>query len=1469
MWHFWLDVGGTFTDCLARSPDGTLLRRKVLSSAITKGQAAIIPLPLGEGGRSPSGGLQDATTFQLHDPSRTEPTNFWTNYTLRLLDNHGNTLLETLITESTPSGHLTIAATPANLQFAISNLQFPLSPNVPVSPSPPYAYELLAPEEAPLLAIRLFLGLRLHEPIPPCSIRLGTTRGTNALLTRRGAKTAFITTRGFADILRIGYQNRAQIFELAIKKPQPLFTAIAEIDERIAADGSVLQAPSESQINQELVRLKAAGIESLAICLLNSYANPSHEQQIEKIARAAGFSEISVSHRVSPLMKIVPRGDTTVVDAYLNPILKTYIERLATALTNPSDNLQFAISHLQSHDSNPQSASIPHSALRTPHSDSTLRLMTSAGGLASSHAFTGKDSLLSGPAGGVVGFSKAAEAAGFRNAIGFDMGGTSTDVSRYDGRYEYEFETEKAGVRIVAPMLAIETVAAGGGSICRFDGVKLVVGPESAGADPGPACYGRGGPLTITDCNLLLGRIVESQFPFPLDRAAAKARIAEIADLLVASRLPFMTHTALAAGFVRIANANMAQAIRSISIAKGYDPRRYVLVGFGAAGPQHACAVAAELGIRSVLIHPDAGVLSALGIGLADVIKERAVGVYGLLNEKAGELEKIFEELEAQVRRDVIGEGIAAENISVARWLELRYTGTDATLQLSVHGDRELAGAFQAKHLRRYGYTHPHRPLEVVTARVRAVGRCAMNLSRSELADAKSADSPQGSQAAFIDGQACQLPIFDRSVLKPGTEIAGPAIIVEPLTTTIVDPGWVACVYTGGELVLHGSAEQADTGDSTAVDPVLLELFNNHFTAIATQMGITLRNTSMSVNVKERLDFSCAIFTPEGDLVVNAPHIPVHLGAMSQTVKQIIADNPHMRPGYAFVTNDPYRGGSHLPDVTVITPVFADSASSNPQSEVRNPQSESDQPPAPSPQLLFFTASRAHHAEIGGITPGSMPPFSTKLAEEGVVISNFKIIDRGESRLDELRTLLLSGPYPSRSVDANLADITAQMAANIQGAEDLRRLIGSWSLPVVQAYMQHIQAAAEQKTRAALSKLPPGRREFTDRLDDGTPIHVSITIHKDEEPITVQEGERGRGGEGAKVDSPTRPLPHSPAPLSALFRIPHSALRTLPSATIDFTGSGPIHPGNLNANPSIVTAAVIYVLRLLINEAIPLNQGVLNAVELIIPPGSILNPISNLQFAVPNLQSPAPNPQSAIRNPRSSDTPHSALRVPHLLPAVVGGNVETSQRIVDVLLGALGLAAASQGTMNNLLFGDETFGYYETICGGSGATVDADGADAVHTHMTNTRLTDPEVLEARYPVRLHEFSIRRGSGGAGQHRGGNGIIRRLEFLKPLTLSILSQRRGPYPPYGLNGGAPGALGHNSIQRSSTAPVPVNSQFAIPNLQPSAATPHSAFRIPYSPNADPLAALVQTTVHPGDQLIIETPGGGGCGSPTPDS
>ncbi|MCE9604083.1 MAG: hydantoinase B/oxoprolinase family protein [Planctomycetia bacterium] len=1267
--ELWFDVGGTFTDCFALGYDGSLRRHKLLSSGITKGVVA------------------EAGDRTIVDPARAaDPERFWDGYRFRLLDDFG-----TVVDERTIDSFDRATAT-----FTFDR---PLEVNCVGR-----GYELSSGEESVVVAVRYLLGLRLADPIPPSAVRLGTTRGTNALLTRRGARTAFVTTRGFGDVLRIGYQNRPRLFDLRVVKPEPLYADVMEVDERVAADGIVLLVPDEAAVHRDLSLLRERGVESLAVCLLHAYRFGAHEELIGRIAAEVGFTEVSLSHQVAPLAKIVARGDTTVVDAYLNPVLRDYVRGLRGALGSGQ-----------------------------------LRIMTSAGGLVAAEQFVGKDSILSGPAGGVVGMARAAQTAGFSRAIGFDMGGTSTDVARFDnrdgGRFEMEYETEKAGVRIVAPMTAVHTVAAGGGSVCWFDGVKLVVGPDSGGADPGPACYGRGGPLCVTDLNFYLGKILPERFPFPLDHAAVERRLSELIDAVAGAIGKRYDPSELCAGFLRVANANMVKAIQAVSVAKGCDPRDYVLVAFGGAAGQHACAVARELGMRQVLSHPDAGLLSAYGIGLADVVRHRVEGVYRSCSAAAvEELRAIFERLTAEARREVCDEGVAPERVEIHTLVDLRYRGVDAalTIELSAGDDSQtLAANYEREHQRLYGYRHSGRALEVVAARVEVIGRTVDYDPAPQPMHVREPECER-TVTAYFDGGAQSTQVFERTALRPGDRLQGPAIVCERSATTILDPGWSAEMLARGELLLtdveDSSSKSRRAQQSTAADPVMLEIFNNQFAAIAEQMGITLRNTSSSVNVKERLDFSCALFTSRGELVVNAPHIPVHLGAMGETVRAILADNPDMRPGDVFVTNDPYRGGSHLPDVTVVTPVH-DVATE---------------------ELLFFTASRAHHAEIGGIRPGSMPPFSKNLAEEGVLIRNFKLVDAGRSRFDELRALLTSGPFPTRHPADNLADIAAQTAADRQGARDLERLIERHSRPVVEAYMQHIRDAAERKMRMALARIPDGRYEFTDHLDDGTPIAAAITI----------------AGDGAMID---------------------------------FTGTGPVSHGNLNANRAIVTSAVMYVMRCLIDEDIPLNQGVLEPVRIILPE-CLLNPTAAA---------------------RAEDC-----------PAVVGGNVETSQRVVDVLLGALGLAAASQGTMNNTLFGDDTFGYYETVCGGNGATPAGPGADAVHTHMTNTRLTDAEVLEIRYPVRVREFSIRRGSGGAGLHRGGDGIVRKLEFLRPLEVSLLTQRRGDYAPYGMNGGSAGALGRNTLfERSGTMRE--------------------------------LTGAEQFHAAPGDILVVETPGGGGWG------
>jgi 5-oxoprolinase (ATP-hydrolysing) len=1314
-WEFWVDVGGTFTDCLARCPDGALRTHKLLSSGAYRGS-------VGDG----------STRECLVDHRRScDPAGFYVGWRLVLFRPFACRAEH----ERTPPDAALGEHDPRHGNFEVFDTDIPVvgfEPNrgllrlgrpLRCEPEAGWLYELQCDQEAPVIGVRWLLGRPLSKPVGPVLVRLGTTRGTNALLERRGAATALVTTAGFGDVLRIGYQQRPRLFDLHIRKPAPLYCEVVELEERVGKDGKVLRELDEAELRAKLAGLRDAGIDSLAVCLLNSYRNGAHELRAAQVARELGFRHVSISSQLSPEQRIVPRGETTVINAYLTPVIGAYLEALHRHLPEAS-----------------------------------IKMMTSAGGLVDAAEFVAKDSILSGPAAGVVGTAHAARAAGFDKAIGFDMGGTSTDVSRYGGqferRYEMSVEDPASGdsIRIVAPVLAIETVAAGGGSICDFDGVKPVVGPLSAGAVPGPACYGRGGPLCLTDVNLFLGRIAPDLFPFPLDRGAVEWRLHEMIERIRQATGRRYDPYELAAGYVAIANAHMVAAIKKISVQRGYDPREHVLVSFGGAGGQHACAIACELGITRILAHPYAGVLSAFGIGMADVTRFAARDVSRpLTTGTLAALEPLFTALEAELRLKVEREGIPARSIAPARrLLDLRYVGQDAALTLEQPPDNDWRAAFEIRHQQLYGFTHPGRAVEVYTARLEVTGRTPK--PRTPTPPARTGEhAPARHAPVYFDGALRETAIYSRDRLQPGDCCDGPALILEATGTIVVECGWHAEMTDGGDVLLTDRVvRRAAVPAATAVfaaaacDPITLELFNSQFAAIAEQMGAMLRRTALSTNIKERLDFSCAIYDAAGGLVAHAPHIPVHIGAMGHCVTCLIEERRGadgqlaLRPGEVYVTNDPYRGGSHLPDVTVMTPVFDEQGR----------------------EILFYAASRAHHAEIGGMAPGSMPPDSRSLAEEGIRIPLMPLVVREEGGAgrsasgvriqdDELRRVLSAGPYPTRALQHNLADIHAQVAANQCGVRLLADLVTRSGLPTVRAYMQYIQHAAETKMRAALWRLPDGQRRFVDYLDDGSRIAVALSITGDK-------------------------------------------------ALIDFTGTGPVHPGNLNATPAIVASAVLYCFRCLIDEDIPLNAGVLAPLKIILPIG-LLNP------------------------PAQSD--------PARCPAVAGGNVETSQRIVDCILGALGVVAASQGTMNNLSFGNERFGYYETIAGGAGAGPTFDGADAVHTHMTNTRLTDPEVLEDRYPVRLRRFTIRRGSGGVGRHRGGDGVVREIEFLEPLDVSLLTQRR-TRRPYGLAGGEPGAAGENL-------------------LLPTDGEPRS------------LGSACQLRVRPGDVLRISTPGGGGYG------
>lgn len=1277
-WRFAIDVGGTFTDAIALDPQGNIRTAKVLSSARTKGS-------VGPG----------STTCSVVDKARCgDAPDFWVGYRIGFAGLAGVGEHVATVTRFDPAG--------GRLEF---------SPVLEEQPQEGAVYELWSDEPAPLLAIRTICGLRLDEPVGAVDVRLGSTRATNALLERKGARTVFVTTRGFGDILKIGYQDRPHLFRLNIVKPDQLAERVIEIDERMGSGGEVLIPVGVDQVRDQLSTIDHPSDWSLAVCLMNAYANPKHESDIAAVAREMGFGCVSVSSEVCPLRKLTPRSDTTVADAYLQPVIRAYL-----------DSIQ---------------AQMP---------DARLRVMTSAGGLVAAEKVMAKDTLLSGPAGGVVGFSSVAKAAGYQKAIGFDMGGTSTDVARFDGEFERLFETVKGGVRICASMLAVETVAAGGGSICDFDGQRLTVGPHSAGADPGPACYGAGGPLTVTDVNLFLGRFPAQRFAFDLDTDAPKRHLAVVHERIRRESGRDMSLTEIADGFRRIANEHMAAAIRCVLTEKGYDAGEYAMVSFGGAGGQHACAVADLLGVRRILLSPQAGILSAVGISRADVKRTAEWTVNRVLGEATmRDILARCDRVADRLRREILTEGVGRESVGYARlMLDLRYVGEDATIT-TVAQDDEILESFERAHRRLYGYAHANREVEVVTAHVELVAESRID-AMSECSGSRSGDPEPRDGAARVKmastqpvtmrmwsaGRAHLAPLIDRGELNCGDRMDGPVIIAEPTSTIIVDVGWSAQILQSGDVLLTATqpkrgAADSDSDDADDCDPVRLELFNRRFAAVAERMGATLRRTAVSTNVKERLDYSCAVFDAAGDLVVNAPHMPVHLGSMSDCVKVVLEDVPDLSAGDVVLTNDPFRGGTHVPDLTCVSPVFSEDGTT----------------------IQFFVASRAHHAEIGSIQPGSMPAGSTRLVEEGVIFRHFKVVRAGVMQTQELLQRLTGGDYPSRTPDENIADITAQIAANQTGINDLRAMIHEHGRGLVESYMGHIQNAAEQKMRSALTRIEDGEHVFTDGLDDGTPICVCVRVCGDE-------------------------------------------------AQIDFTGSGDVHAGNFNANPAIVRSAALYCFRCMIDEDIPLNAGVLLPLRFVVPPG-ILNP------------------------PAFQDAAKCA--------AVAAGNVETSQRIVDVLLGALDLAAASQGTMNNLIFGDQTFGYYETIAGGAGAGPGFDGASAVHTHMTNTRQTDPEILESRYPIRLWKLAIRRGSGGAGRFCGGDGTVREIEFLAPLSVSIISQRR-LRQPFGLRGGQLGQPGRNVLMRL-----------------------HKCEEI--------LPPVCGFDVDAGDRLRIETPGGGGYG------
>ncbi len=1159
-------------------------------------------------------------------------------------------------------------------------------------------------EDAAVEGVRRMLGLGPGAPLPAGrigAVKMGTTVATNALLERKGEDVFLLITKGFGDLLRIGYQNRPRLFDLGIRLPELLYRDVAEVRERLDAAGRVLEPLDEAGLSAALGRAHAAGFRAVAIAFLHAWLNPAHEQRAAEIAREIGFTQISTSAATSRLIKLVGRGDTTVVDAYLSPILRRYVARVAAALDVGQGGAE------------------------------RLFFMQSGGGLTEARLFQGRDAILSGPAGGVVGMVKTASAAGFTRLIGFDMGGTSTDVCHWAGRFERSFETEVAGVRMRAPMMDIHTVAAGGGSILAWRDGRYQVGPESAGADPGPACYRRGGPLTVTDCNVMLGRLSPGHFPHvfgpggdqPLDAEVVRAKFEALAAGIARDTgRPPLSPEETAAGFLEIAVQNMASAVKKISVERGHDVTRYTLCCFGGAGGQHACAVADALGIDSVFIHPLAGVLSALGIGLAAVRAMREMQV----NRPVSDLKKIaqdIEDLRKSAVEEVAGQGVDPARIRTEARAHLRYEGAHQALEVALAAPEEMHAAFAAAHEARFGFAAPRRGLLIEMITIEAVGETE-EAPQSLAPDISTAPQPIDKAKVFAGGKFRECPVYQRRSLPPGFTVKGPAIITEATGTNMIEPGWQARVDGQGNLILERHAPRPRArAIGTDADPVMLEVFNNLFMSIAEQMGTTLANTAYSVNIKERMDFSCALFDAAGNLVANAPHVPVHLGSMSESVRTIARLNRgRMRPGDAYMLNAPFNGGTHLPDVTVITPVF-DRAGA---------------------EILFYVGSRGHHADIGGTTPGSNPPDSTRIEEEGVVIDNFKLVEGGRLREAEVRALLASGPWPCRNIDHNIADLEAQVAANATGIHEVLKMVDDFGLDTVQAYMRHVQDNAEASVRQVIGRLSDGAFDY--EMDSGAHIRVQLRI------------DRAAG-----------------------------------EAVIDFTGTSPQQAGNYNAPLSICRAVVLYVFRTLVGKDIPLNEGCLKPLRIIAPEGSMINP-----------RTPA---------------------------AVVAGNTEVSQAICNCLLGALHALAGSQATMNNFTWGNADFQNYETIAGGAGAGPGFHGASAVHTHMTNTRMTDPEVLESRFPVRIEQFAIRRGSGGAGRWRGGDGVIRRIRFLAPVTATVLSGHRR-VPPFGMEGGAPGKVGVNRVIRADG-------------------------------RVEELGSNAQVEMAAGDVFEMETPGGGGWG------
>jgi 5-oxoprolinase (ATP-hydrolysing) len=1232
-WHFWIDRGGTFTDVVARAPDGRVEARKLLSEN-------------------------------------------------------------------------------------------------------PGAYD-----DAALAAIRQFLGIAPGAAIPSDDIavvKMGTTVATNALLERKGDRTVLVITRGLEDQLEIGTQARPQIFAKQIVKPEMLYSHVIGADERVRADGTVEKPLDLDRLATDLKAAKADGFDAVAIVLMHAYAFPEHERLAAELARGLGFSQVSVSHEVSPLIKLVPRGDTTVADAYLSPILRRYVDKVSSAIAPRTPGMTGDLS----------AVSDEYAA--------KVMFMASAGGLKTAEMFQGRDAILSGPAGGVVAMAETGKLAGFDKVIGFDMGGTSTDVAHYAGEYERSFETVVAGVRLAVPMLRVHTVAAGGGSIITFDGTRFRVGPESAGADPGPKCYRRGGPLTVTDANVMLGKLEPAFFPAifgpdqnqPLDADAVRSAFAQLAKDAGGERTP----EEVADGCIRIAVENMANAIKKISVERGYDVTEYALNCFGSAGGQHACLIADTLGIETVLIHPLSGLLSAYGMGLARVRASRERSIEAELDaETMRRIEYLSYELGSAATEELLDEGVDHDDIAIESFVHLRYAGTDTALAVPLSEPKIMRGDFEELHQQRFGFVSPEKPVFAAAIEVEAVGHEEGGEENAgEVVEQTTRAGVSDTRTRFFSGGAWhEAAVYKRQEIGTGTTIAGPALLIEPNQTVVIEPGWTLGVSARNDLVLTRTAPRQREKLGKEADPILLEVFNNLFMAIAEQMGEALRNTAQSVNIKERLDFSCAVFDTSGHLVANAPHMPVHLGSMDRSVETIIRlRSGEMRPGDVYMLNAPYNGGTHLPDITVVTPVFAaspkvfDPSGQTPANKV--PDGAGPGGAGTVPEVLFYVASRGHHEDIGGLTPGSMTPRATSIEEEGVYIDNVKLVAEGRFLEDETRALLAGAKYPARQPDKNIADLKAQIAANAKGAAELDKMVAHFGLDVVKAYMGHVQDNAEQSVRRLLERLDDGR--FRVDTDQGTSVEVKITVDREQR-----------------------------------------------TAKVDFTGTSPQQQNNFNAPEPVTRAAVLYVFRVMVDEPIPMNAGCLKPIEVVIPDGSMLRP------AYP--------------------------------AAVVAGNVETSQIVTNCLFAALNALGSAQGTMNNLTFGDARLQYYETLCSGAPAGPGFDGAAAVHVHMTNTRLTDPEILELRYPVLLEDFAIRRGSGGTGKWTSGDGTRRVIRFLAPMDCAILSGYRA-VRPFGLDGGEPGEAGENLVRRGDGT-------------------------------LERLQGCDQTVIQAGEAIVIVTPTGGGFG------